>query len=39
MTAVAPHVTVRKNRFSAGQAVRLAVLIVGLLLVLYPLAG
>ncbi|MFI5840392.1 carbohydrate ABC transporter permease [Catenuloplanes sp. NPDC051500] len=38
MTAVARHVAVRKNRFSAGQAVRLIVLIAGLLLVLYPLA-
>jgi multiple sugar transport system permease protein len=38
MTAVARHVAVRKSRLRTGQAVRLIVLIAGLLLVLYPLA-
>ncbi|GAB7049650.1 carbohydrate ABC transporter permease [Catenuloplanes indicus] len=36
--AVARLATIRRNRFTIGQAVRLAVLIAGLLLVLYPLA-
>ncbi len=38
MTTLARDVAVRRNGFTAGQAVRLIVLIAGLLLVLYPLA-
>lgn len=37
--ALVRHAAVRKNRFTLGQGVRLAVLIAGLVLVLYPLAG